>query len=125
MRGSLTLLIHTYQYCGAWCRGTTSPALHSLTSHAIINHPESLNTRLLHTGYNSSNRNVHVLIGGRNEANHCWSAPQQKRLIPTTYTGTHKNAELDAYIESSELGLQINNQYWGASQHSFVNWTVC
>jgi len=100
MRESLTLLLHTYPYCGAWGRGTTPPASHSLTSHAIINHPESLNTRLLLAGYNSSNRNFRVLIGGRNEANHCWSARQQKRLIPTTYTGTHKNAELDADIES-------------------------
>jgi hypothetical protein len=24
----------------------------------------------------------------------------KKRPIPTTYTGTHRNAELDAYIES-------------------------
>ena len=98
---AFTLLLHTYTYCGTWGRGTTPPALHSLTSHAIINHPELQNTRVLHACYNSSNRNFHVLIGGHNEANHCWSARLQKKtLIPTAYTGTHRNAGLDAYIES-------------------------
>jgi len=82
MRRSLSLFRHTYPYCGTWGRGTTPSALHSLTSHAIITHPESQNTRVLYICYNSSKRNQPLLVSAptkKTNSNHIHGHSQKCR----------------------------------------------